>query len=59
MIKIKVPSDCSTIDEHLAHLWNIRDGIIRGSITDVGYNEWDMDGKDLLKHSGFDIKTDA
>jgi hypothetical protein len=59
MIKITVPSAYSTIDEHSAHLWNIKDGVIRGSITDVGYNEWDLDGKDLLKHSGFDIKTDA
>lgn len=59
MIKITVPSEYSTMDEHVAHLWNIKDGIIRGSISDFGYNEWDMDGKDLLKCSGFDIKKDA
>ena len=59
MIKITVPSDHPTMDEHVAHLWNIKDGIIKGSISDFGYNEWDMDGKDLLKCSGFDLKKDA
>ncbi len=59
MIKIKVPSDYLTIDEHLAHLWDLKEGIIRGSIAGIGYNEWDSDGKDLLKNSGFDIKKDA
>ena len=59
MTKLKFPSDNLTTDEHLVHLWCIKDGIITGSIAGFGYNEWDSDGKDLLKRSGFDLKTDA